>query len=239
MGPVSFILAAIISSAYAEFSAVDVVQDIYHSCISSFSVHCVKPKALQWLGSVSDNEKIKITEDLLIVKNKNSGKERDFSQEDIFDNFENFLQNHDLVAKAPLILSPSGPLGALVPRSFQPEDIRVPLAATGRSSKLVKKVIVPFLLGLKFKTAILVPLALALIALKTWKALTLGLLSLVLTGALLIFRLAKPKVVNYEVIHYPQQIEHHVEHPPTTGWEHPGYGRLLTGNEMAYNNYLN
>jgi hypothetical protein len=55
-------------------------------------------------------------------------------------------------------------------------------------------VIVPFLLGLKFKTAVLVPLALALIALKTWKALTLGLLSLVLTGALVIFKLSKPKV---------------------------------------------
>lgn len=93
----------------------------------------------------------------------------------------------------PEILRPDGPLGSLLPRSFQPEDVSVPLAATGRS-KIVKKVIVPFLLGLKFKTAVLVPLALALIALKTWKALTLGLLSLVLTGALLIFKLSKPKV---------------------------------------------
>lgn len=57
---------------------------------------------------------------------------RDLSQDDIFEKFENFLQSHDLVAKAPLILSPSGPLGALVPRSFQPEDIKVPLAATGK-----------------------------------------------------------------------------------------------------------
>lgn len=65
----------------------------------------------------------------------------------------------------------------------------------GRSSKIVKKVIVPFLLGLKFKTAVLVPLALALIAVKTWKALTLGLLSLVLTGALVVFKLTKPKVI--------------------------------------------
>lgn len=64
---------------------------------------------------------------------------------------------------------------------------------TGRS-KFVKKVMIPFLLGLKFKTAVLVPLALALIALKTWKAMTLGLLSLVLTGAMLIFKFTKPKV---------------------------------------------
>lgn len=105
--------------------------------------------------------------------------------------------------------------------------------------------IVPFLLGLKFKTAVLVPLALALIALKTWKALTLGLLSLVLTGALLIFKFTKPKVVNYEVIHYPQHIDHHhVEHAvpvpvaAPAGWEHPGYGRQLNAQEMAYNAYL-
>lgn len=46
----------------------------------------------------------------------------------------------------------------------------------------IKKVLLPFLLGLKFKASVLVPLALAMIALKTWKALTLGLISLVLSG---------------------------------------------------------
>lgn len=74
----------------------------------------------------------------------------------------------------------------------------------------VKKVMIPFLLGLKFKATALVPLALALIALKTWKALTLGLLSLVLSGAMLIFKLTKPKVA-YELVHYGHPP---VEHPP-------------------------
>lgn len=118
----------------------------------------------------------------------------------------------------------------------------------------------PFLLGLKFKTAVLVPLALAMIALKTWKALTLGLLSFVLTGALIIFKFSKPKVnslsnywnkiliplhlqvVNYEVIHYPQHhVEHHVDHVDhavPAGWEHPGYGRQFNAQEMAYNAYV-
>lgn len=50
----------------------------------------------------------------------------------------------------------------------------------------IKKVLLPFLLGLKFKASVLVPLALALIALKTWKALTLGLISLVLSGKLML-----------------------------------------------------
>lgn len=76
----------------------------------------------------------------------------------------------------------------------------------------VKKVMIPFLLGLKFKATALVPLALALIALKTWKALTLGLLSMVLSGAMLIFKLTKPKVA-YEVVHYGHPpVEHAAPH---------------------------
>lgn len=77
---------------------------------------------------------------------------------------------------------------------------------------------IPFLLGLKFKATALVPLALALIALKTWKALTLGLLSLVLSGAMMIFKLTKPKVA-YEVVHLGHPP---VEHPPH--WEAPPHG---------------
>lgn len=80
----------------------------------------------------------------------------------------------------------------------------------------VKKVMIPFLLGLKFNVTALVPIALALIALKTWKALTLGLLSLVLSGAMLIFKLTKPKVA-YEVVHYGHPpVEHAAPHWDTS-----------------------
>ncbi|CAG9860639.1 unnamed protein product [Phyllotreta striolata] len=221
----------------ANLSAGEVLQDVYYTCVQEFDLSCVKPKALHWLSDVAEDEEIRITENLMIVKRDNpqSEKERGFSN-DVFEKFEDFLQTHDLVLTAP----------EFIPRSLGTGPIKVPLAETGkysvgRSSKVVKKVILPFLLGLKFKAAVLVPLALALIALKTWKALTLGLLSLVLTGALLIFKFTKPKVVNYEVIHVPPHVEHveHLDHPPTaSGWEHPGYGRQLTGNEMAYNAYL-
>lgn len=66
---------------------------------------------------------------------------------------------------------------------------------------LVKKVLVPFLLGLKFKTTVLLPLAFALIALKAWKALTLGLLSLVVSAAVVVFKLSKPKVSIQQTIY--------------------------------------
>lgn len=105
---------------------------------------------------------------------------------------------------------------------------------------------IPFLLGLKFKTTVLVPIALALIALKTWKAMTLGLLSLVLAGAMVIFKFAKPKIVNYEVVHYPHHIDHHVphhidHHGPPPHHHHliePGWARQLDGQEQAYEAYL-
>lgn len=114
---------------------------------------------------------------------------------------------------------------------------------------------IPFLLGLKFKTTVLIPLALALIALKTWKAMTLGLLSLVMTAAMVIFKFAKPKIVNYEVVHYPHPIEHHVvpphihagppahihappPHAHPVVFEQPGWARQFDAQQVAYNAHL-
>jgi hypothetical protein len=101
---------------------------------------------------------------------------------------------------------------------------------------IIKKVVIPFLLGLKFKATALVPLALALIALKTWKALTLGLLSIVLSGAMIIFKFTKPKVVNYEVYHYPAAAPV-IEHPAPT-YEQPGWGRAADPQPLAYRAYV-
>lgn len=106
---------------------------------------------------------------------------------------------------------------------------------------------IPFLLGLKIKTTVLVPLALALIAMKTWKAMTLGLLSLVMTAAMVIFKFAKPKIVNYEVVHYPHPIEHHVPHihapppphaHPVVFEQTPGWARQFDAQQAAYNAHL-
>lgn len=99
----------------------------------------------------------------------------------------------------------------------------------------VKKVMIPFLLGLKFKSTVLVPLSLALIALKSWKAMTLGLLSLVLAGAMVIFKFAKPKIVNYEIVHFPHHphhIPHHDHHPIIH--DAPHWARKFSSNDIAY-----
>ena len=102
---------------------------------------------------------------------------------------------------------------------------------------ILKRVVMPFLLGLKFKATALIPLALAMIALKTWKALTLGLLSVVLSGALMIFKFTnKPKVVNYEVYHYPAATPV-IEHPAPSYDHHGGWSRSFDAQPLAYRGY--
>ncbi|XP_028128251.1 uncharacterized protein LOC114324584 [Diabrotica virgifera virgifera] len=239
------LLSTLVIFARCDQSAVDVIQDIYSSCLKDFSVSCVQPKSLQWLDNVSGSSFIKITDDLAIQRKYDAETETTKGlQKDVLDQFEDFLQSHNIVARAPAILKPNGPLGQYIPRSFQPADLTVPLAATGRSSKLVKRIIFPFLLGLKFKTAVLVPFALALIALKTWKALTLGLLSLVLSGAIAIFsKLMGPKTQAYEVVHVPQHLDHHVGYhhhvdvlpAPAVPVAQPVYlARSLNAQDLAY-----
>lgn len=57
------------------------------------------------------------------------------------------------------------------------------------------------------------------------------------TGAMVIFKFTKPKVVNYEVIHYPQHhVEHHVDHH-APGWDAHGPYQARNfddAHEMAY-----
>ncbi|KAJ2940113.1 hypothetical protein O0L34_g6480 [Tuta absoluta] len=236
------VIFSVLSIASAEYTASRLVQNIYNECLSQYSVECVKPRALQWISQVANDEEIKITDNLSIVKTailEDEAVDPRFAKDPtyaIVDSVDRFLQTHSVKVKVPEELVQGG-AAEYVPRSLLadlPSELDMPLdgeedveVVEGRKKKirlpkplrikskhgLIKKVLLPFLLGLKFKTAVLVPLALALIALKTWKALTLGLISLVLSGAMVIFKFTKPKVVNYEVIHYPQHhVEHHVDH---------------------------
>uniref|UniRef100_A0A8D8ZBE8 Osiris 18 n=1 Tax=Cacopsylla melanoneura TaxID=428564 RepID=A0A8D8ZBE8_9HEMI len=153
---------------------------------------------------------------------------------------DEFISTHELRLRVPKELI-SAPVARFVPEMLLknvPAEIKVPLAGSqvGQERGFVKKVIIPFLLGLKFKATALLPLALALIALKTWKALTLGLLSLVLSGALMMFRFAtKPKILSYEVVHAhppvihsapiaPHYIDHH-DHIHDHHFEHPPFAK--------------
>nr|XP_003705508.1 PREDICTED: uncharacterized protein LOC100881060 [Megachile rotundata] len=230
------ILAAVASSQRTETTA-EVLRNIYYRCIDNEAMlSCVKPKVLAYLSNAVKQDRLAITEDLAVVKSRDfpeeSNEEYYPSQYDSVDparkellrslmleKLDAYLSSHQLEAKLPEAIAGSN----IVPRSLvdsMPRSLTVPLSdsSNGQGRGFVKKVMIPFLLGLKFKATALVPLALALIALKTWKALTLGLLSMVLSGAMMIFKLTKPKVA-YEVVHYGHPP---VEHPPH--WDTGAHG---------------
>ncbi|XP_058115807.1 uncharacterized protein LOC131288097 [Anopheles ziemanni] len=241
-------------------SAADVAQDIYRSCLTSeHGLKCAKVKALAWMASVAEQDEIAITDSMTVVRTGTEDPEaptevpadhqqqRAYGAVQMLNKIDSFLATHALKLTPPSVLR-SEEARAYIPESLRQgglaDDLVIPLTegnvAEGRG--FVKKVMLPFLLGIKFKSTVLVPLALALIALKTWKAMTLGLLSLVLSGAMMIFKFAKPKIVNYEVVHYPpphhvHHVDHHVDHhAPHVHWDAPPAWkkRSLDAHEQAY-----
>ncbi|KAF4532560.1 hypothetical protein B566_EDAN008484 [Ephemera danica] len=261
-----FLFASLAFSAFAaqearsDVTAADVLKRVYTECVQHGSLACIKPKLLAFLSSAVKNDQIAITKDMLIVRRNGApapsaayleaemeqlpmaeDERREALRALMMDRVEAFIETHDLKIRVPKEIV-SGSLLPFVPKFLLeqvPAEVTVPLTNSRgvQERGFVKKVVIPFLLGLKFKATALIPLALALIALKTWKALTLGLLSLVLSGAMVIFKFTKPKVVNYEVYHYPTPhvapvYEHHPSPP-----EHP-WGRAFDdAADLAYRGY--
>lgn len=92
-------------------SASDMMVDIYESCLSQYSMGCVKPKALAWISTAINSREIKITEDLSIIKTGNEDP-IDFNQQkrsgdprvELFDKIDSFLASHSVRISAPSIL---------------------------------------------------------------------------------------------------------------------------------------
>ena len=70
-----------------DVSAVDLIGDIYKTCVSQYSTSCIKPKALSWLSNAVNQDTIKITEDMTIVR----------TGEDVFDTAETSTDAHPVV----------------------------------------------------------------------------------------------------------------------------------------------
>ncbi|XP_025412333.1 uncharacterized protein LOC112684844 isoform X2 [Sipha flava] len=186
---------------------------LFEDCGADWS--CTKPKVLRYLSETAKSDELKLTRDLSLKRSRvsegeeevansipNGGDYKDAIRENsalrMLDRIDDFLSTHQLQVNLP------EELGSTVQRINVPlTDQDTQVVQQGRSRGFVRKIVIPFLLGLKFKTTVLIPVAIAIIALKTWKALTLGLLSLVLSAAMVIYRFTKPKVVGVEILHYP------------------------------------
>lgn len=112
-----------LSVCHGNILATDVMTDIYNSCLSKYSVSCVKPKSLAWLSEAVKSDDIRITESLSIVRNGNPSSNvqqprHSNAQVAILEEVENFLATHSVRVNAPSFITD----GSV--RSFLPETIQ-------------------------------------------------------------------------------------------------------------------
>lgn len=89
-------------------SAADLVNDIYKSCLSHYSASCVKPKALAWISHAVNQDTIKISEDLSIIRTGEDEFEDTARSSNpivnLFDKVDSFLTSHSVRIEVPAIL---------------------------------------------------------------------------------------------------------------------------------------
>lgn len=131
------VLLSLVALASADsYSASSLVKNIYKECLSQYSVECVKPRTLQWISSVANDDEIKITNDLTIVKTgtleDDESVDPRFAKDpayEVFDKVDRFLQTHTLKVKVPEEISKSA-ASEYVPRSLLvdlPSELNMPL----------------------------------------------------------------------------------------------------------------
>lgn len=119
-----------------DISATDLVADIYKSCLSKYSTSCVKPKALSWISQAVNQDTIRLSSDLSIIRTA----EEEFGTEarstnpivNLFDKVDSFLSSHALKVEVPEILRTEEA------RSFVPESLMDGGIAQGLQVPLVE-----------------------------------------------------------------------------------------------------
>lgn len=118
-----FVILSIAAFASGQYSASRLVRNIYNECLSQYSVECVKPRALEWISRVANDDEIKITENLSIIKNAEieeepvdprMAKDPAFA---IIDKVDRFIETHAVRVKVPEEISNSA-ASEYVPRSL-------------------------------------------------------------------------------------------------------------------------
>lgn len=118
-----------------EISASDLIADIYKSCVHhQYSASCIKPKALAWVSHAVNQDRIKITEEMSIIRTS----EDEFEAQsrsgnaivNLFDRLDSFISSHSLRIEAPKILKQKE-ARSIVPSALLKggiaEGIKVPL----------------------------------------------------------------------------------------------------------------
>ena len=118
----------------ADTSAAGLIEDIYKSCLSQYSTSCVKPKALSWISNVINQDQIKISEDLVIVKTSDdvftTEKRSTDPQVALYDKIDSFLSTHSIRLQLPKVLQSEEARSFIPPfylKGGLAENLEVPL----------------------------------------------------------------------------------------------------------------
>lgn len=121
------ICVTIFGACHGNILATDVMSDIYNTCLSKYSVSCVKPKSLAWLSEAVKSDDIRITESLSIVRNSNPGvivqqARHGNAQVAILEEVENFLATHSVRVNAPSFIT-DGSVRSFLPDTIETNDL--------------------------------------------------------------------------------------------------------------------
>ncbi|GLV32663.1 Osiris 14 [Carabus blaptoides fortunei] len=150
------------SYPYARSMDDNPLEKVYETCVDD--VKCAEEKVINLIDDYDTKPSVEMLDGVLTI-NKVGEELPVVNNEGALDRAVRYLSNHELKFKLPLN-SRNG-------RSLLSET---------RSSKL-KKIILPILLLLKLKAAIVIPIVLSVIALVAFKGLGAGLIALALSGA--------------------------------------------------------
>ncbi|XP_014599885.1 PREDICTED: uncharacterized protein LOC106784634 [Polistes canadensis] len=212
--------------------------DVYASCSgeSDLSV-CLKLKALRFVDRAAKAADINVIDGFRIVQieeaKSNSRADNARSYNDIESTLPSEIEAKEAAIDQAIIDRASKFLSTHTIEFSLPEDFSRSLdEARGKKKKIVKSLL-PILLLLKAKTAILLPLALGALALLAFKALIIGKIALIISAIIGLQKLLASKNQSYEVVAHPVHSHAHYEadHGDHHGWARSG------GSDLAYSAY--
>lgn len=116
---------------------VDTFNEIYDTCLVHLSTDCVQPKTLEWFSKSIHKREIRITDDLIILRNESAIVENDSTenqsgrdnQYDIISQVDDFLSTHYLNIRYPKSVISAHVPTFVVPtlNNLIPNAVQVPL----------------------------------------------------------------------------------------------------------------
>ncbi|XP_045474161.1 uncharacterized protein LOC123680358 [Harmonia axyridis] len=138
-----------------------VCEDVYSSCGDSY--HCVEKRLVKLVDGLDGQSNVSVLGDMVSLRKNDEQFEAPRAEEDLLERCARFLANHEIRLKLP-------------------SDVSKSLIQESRSSK-IKKILLPLLVLLKLKGAIVITVVLAVIALVSFKGLGASLIALAISGA--------------------------------------------------------